>query len=194
VILRDEEVNVRMKRWLTVAGILALTVAVALTVGGVALAQSDTPSAQATPTPPCGGLWGKGFGFWRGGAWSEFDAIAKALNLTPTQLFEELHSGKTLAEIAEAQGVELSKVQEALQTARIQAMKDAIAKAVEDGKITQEQADWLLQGLEKGYIPGGRGFGFGFGPGMRGGMRGMRGFWGGVPVPAPSNSTTGTSS
>lgn len=187
-----------MKRWLTVAGVLALAVVVALAVGGVALAQSDTPSAQTTPVPPCGGLWAKGFGFWRGGMWTEFDAIAKALNLTPTQLFEELHSGKTLAEIAEAQGVDLDTVKEALNAARVQAMKDAIAKAVEEGKMTQEQADWLLQGLEKGYLPGGRGFGFGFGfgfgHGMRGGMRGMRGFWGGVPTPTPSGSTTGMSS
>ena len=76
--------------------------------------------------------------------------MAKALNLTPTQLFEALHSGKTLDEIAKTQGVDLAKVQEAANAARIQAMKDKIAQAVKDGKMTQEQADWLLQGLEKG--------------------------------------------
>ena len=35
--------------------------------------------------------------------------------------------------------------------------------------MTQAQADWLLQGLEQGFLPG-RG---GFGHGMRGGMRGF---------------------
>ena len=64
-------------------------------------------------------------------------------------------------------------------------MKDKIAQAVKDGKMTQEQADWLLQGLEKGYTGKGRGgmFGFGHGPMGRGGMRG-HGNWGGAPAPA----------
>ncbi len=103
-----------------------------------------------------------------------FDAMAKALNLTPTQLFEEMHSGKTLDEIARAQGVDLAKVQEAASAARVQAMKEKIAQAVKDGKMTQEQANWLLQGLEKGYVGKGRGdeFGFGRGPMGRSGMRG----------------------
>jgi hypothetical protein len=153
-------------------------------------AQTDTPSTQATPTP-CKPFWGRGFGFWGGGWTTDFDAVAKALNLTPTQLFEELHSGKTLEEIATAQGVDMTKVQEAANASRIQAMKDAIAQAVKDGKITQEQADWLLQGLDKGYLGKGRGFGFGFGRGMRGGMRGF-GMWG--PVPVPTAPASGTSS
>ena len=37
--------------------------------------------------------------------------------------------------------------------------KDKIAQAVRDGKITQEQADWLLQGIDKGWALKGRGFG-----------------------------------
>jgi hypothetical protein len=118
--------------------------------------------------------------------------MAKALNLTPTQLFEELHNGKTLDEIAKAQGVDLAKVQEAANAARLQAMKDTIAQAAKDGKITQEQADWLLQGLEKGYMGKGRGgeFGFGRGPMGRGGMRG-HGNWRGAPAPtAPAPGTS----
>jgi hypothetical protein len=173
-------------------GALALTAVIGLLAVNMVFAQSDTPSAQATPTPPCGGVWGKGFGFWGGGLWTDFDAVAKALNLTPTQLFEQLHSGKTLTEIAQAQGVDLAKVQEAANASRIQAMKDAIAQAVKDGKMTQAQADWLLQGLEQGFLPRGRGFGFG--PMMHRGMRGgMRGFWGGVPS-APAAPAPGTSS
>ena len=97
---------------------------------------------------------------------------AEALKLTPTQLFEQLHSGKTLEEIAEAQGVELQTVVDAMNAERIQAMKDQIAQAVADGKITQAQADWMLEGIEKGYMPMGRG-GFGkFGGPGRGHGRG----------------------
>ena len=92
-----------------------------------------------------------------GGSMADFDAMAKALNLTPTQLFEQLHSGKTLAEIAQAQGVDLTKIQEAANATRIQAQKDRIAQAVTDGTMTQAQADWLIQGLEKGYMGKGMG-------------------------------------
>jgi hypothetical protein len=34
------------------------------------------------------------------GGWAVFDAAAKALGLTPEQLFTELHSGKTLSDVA----------------------------------------------------------------------------------------------
>ena len=83
------------------------------------------------------------------------------------RLFAELRAGKTLAEIAEAQGVEMEAVHEALQAARGEAMRQAIEQAVEDGKMSQEQADWMLEGLEQGYAPMGmgRGFGRGRGPG-----------------------------
>jgi hypothetical protein len=65
-------------------------------------------------------------------------------------------------------------------------MKDAINQAVKDGTITQDEADWLLQGLEKGYLPGRWGRG-GFGRGMGG--------WGLKATPTtPSRLTPSTSS
>jgi hypothetical protein len=44
----------------------------------------------------------------------------------------------------------------------------------EDGTITQENADWLLEGLDKGFIGGPGGFGHGFG-GPRGDGLGPKG-------------------
>ncbi len=173
------------KKWVAVVGALALFVLVGAMVVGTVSAQSTTP------TPGPGGLldkFSRGFGPW-GGSNSQFDAIAKALNLTPTQLFEQLHSGKTLDEIAKAQGVDLTKVQEAANATRLQAMKDSVAQAVKDGKMTQAQADWLLQGIEKGYMPGGRG-GLDFG-GRHGGMRsfGGKGLQKTPSTPAPGTSS-----
>jgi hypothetical protein len=184
---------VSKKKVLVVAGVVALITVVGLVMGGIALAQTETPPSQTAPATPRLFLWGKGFGGMGGGSWANFDAIAAALNLTPTQLFEKLHEGKTLADIATEQGVDLTKVQEAANAAKVQAMKDGIAQAVKDGKITQAQADWLLQGLDQGYIGKGRGFGFGFG---HGGGRGMlRGFWGGqAPKQVPSAPTPSQSS
>ncbi|MGC8827606.1 MAG: hypothetical protein ACP5TV_11460, partial [Anaerolineae bacterium] len=114
------------RRTILVISVLAIMALASLVLVGTVLAQTPTPapSTPTTPAPFWGKGWGRGFGFgcW-GGSWAEFDAVAEALNLTPTQLFEQLHSGKTLAEIAEAQGVDITKVQEAAQAARVQAMK-----------------------------------------------------------------------
>jgi hypothetical protein len=98
------------------------------------------------------GLLGPGIG----GQWTMFDTAAEALGLTPEELFTELHAGKSLEEVAEAQGTDIEAVQEALQAARAEAMRQRIEQAVEDGNMSQEQADWLLEGLEKGFAPMGR--------------------------------------
>lgn len=154
-----------MKKFTVVLGVLALITVLTVVSVGAAFAQTTNPPTQAAPATPNQQDTGKperGFGFgFRGGDNASFDAVATALKLTPTQLFEQLHSGKTLSEIATAQGVDLATVQAAANASRIQAMKDKIAAAVTAGTITQEQADWMLQGIEKGWAFGGKGMGFG---------------------------------
>ena len=184
----------KVKKLAAVVGVLALIAVFGVIAAGAAFAQTDTPTPapRSAPAQPFGGYgMGRSFGLGGPGSWEKFDATAKALNLTPTQLFEAMHSGKTLDEIAKTQGVDLAKVQEAANAARVQAMKDKIALAVKDGKMTQEQADWLLQGLAKGYTGKGLGGDFGHGPMGRGGMRGPRGR-GTAPIPA--TPAPGTSS
>jgi hypothetical protein len=132
---------------------LSLALVLTLLVGGVALAQGVGPKAekavQATKIAkmvggagPLGGL---------GGNWEIFDAVAAALKLTPAQLFEQLHSGKTLQEIATAQGVEMQAVKDAVKAARQTKATAAIQKALDKGKITKEQADWMRKGLDNGW-------------------------------------------
>jgi hypothetical protein len=131
-------------------------------------AQEPTPEPQV-PFGWHGVRGGRGgfgcgmFGLGRGDQWTMFDVAAEALGLTPEELFAELHAGKSLTEIAEAKGVDVQTVYDAMSAARAEAGKQAIQQAVEDGRISQEQADWMLQGLEKGWM-GGHGFGRGFGP------------------------------
>ena len=179
------------KRLAAVVGVVALIAVVGVLVVGTAFAQSGTPGSQATPMTPKAHAFGlgKGPGFWGGGSMADFDAMAKALNLPPTQLFEQLHSGKTLAEIAQAQNVDLTKVQEAANATRITAMKDRINQAFTAGAITKAQADWLLQGLDNGYMGKGPG---GFGGQM--GRGGMRGFGGRAPSRMPRPAAPGTTS
>ena len=183
------------KKLIAVVGVLALVTVVGLVMSGMVFAQTATPPAQTAPEDPQQLPRGRGFGCMGGGSWEKFDAMAEALDLTPTELFEKLHEGKTLAELAKEQGVDLEKVQEAANAERVKAMKDAITQAVEDGKITQAQADWLLQGLDEGYLGKGRDFGFGFGGRGGRGMHGMHGFGRGLaPEQAPTTPSTTPSS
>lgn len=154
------------KKWLKL-GILAVAAVLMAALAIPALAQ------EATPTPPTCGPLGMGIrlGGMGLGSWESFDAVAQALGMTPVQLFTELHAGKTLSEIATEKGVDLQKVQDAAKAAQQQAYKAQIEQAVTDGKLTREQADWLLKGLELGYMPMGRGHGRWFGFGMGGGSR-----------------------
>ena len=121
------------------------------------------------------GRFGDRGGVRRGGgaanSLSQWQSLAEQLGMTTDELAAELEAGKTIAELAEEKGVDL-------QAAQLEAMKEQIQQAVEDGKLTQEQADWMLQGLEQGFMPGGRGFGFGGRGGCFGGHGGRRGFWG----------------
>jgi hypothetical protein len=79
-----------------------------------------------------------------------------------------LQSGKTLEQVATDKGVDIQKVKDAIQAAHATEMRDRIQQALTDGTITQANADWLLEGLDKGYIgvPGGFGLGGPHGPGF----------------------------
>jgi hypothetical protein len=158
------------KRLVLLSG-AALVVLLMVGMIGVAAvsAQESTPGPQG-PFGMHGGGRGRGglgsghgmmFGGAGGGQWTMFDTAAEALGLTPEELFAELHAGKSLDEIAEEQGIEMEAVQDAMKAAQVKAMQQAIKQAVEDGNMSQEQADWMLEGLEQGFFPGGRGFGFG---------------------------------
>ncbi len=112
---------------------------------------------------------------------TELAAAAQALNMTTTDLSTQLKSGKTLADLATQQNVPLQTVQNAIQTARNAQMQAQINQAVTDGKMTQDKANWLIDGLNKGYLNG-PGFGFGFG---RGSLHGQPG----QPPVQPTQST-----
>ena len=146
-------------------------------IGGVLVALLVTVVAGATSVfaqGPAGTLMhGRGPGGGRGLGLTGLQVAAEALDMTTDELITELQSGKTLEEIAEEAGVDYADVQAAIQESHATAMRDRIQQALEDGTITQEHADWLLEGLEKGFIGGGNGFGFGgmhgpgFGPGQQ---------------------------
>ncbi|MCF6733845.1 hypothetical protein [Blastococcus sp. KM273129] len=93
------------------------------------------------------------------------DAAAAALGLTGEELREALATeGTSLADVAEQQGVAVDALVDALVTAQ----RERLAQAVEDGHLTQEEADERLADLEERVAervadeergPGGRGGG-----------------------------------
>ena len=187
-----------------VVGLLAV-VALAIVLTGTVLAQEATPTpAPSEPVPKFFGGHGMGRGMGRTiGGQIQLEAAAEALGMTADELSTQLWGGKTLADIAEEKGVDLQAVRAAVEAAQEQAVRDAIEQAVEDGTLTREHADWLLEGLDKGFWSG-HGFG-GFGPGHgRGGMgmggrggfggfRGNSGFSGFGRLPYGNSANTGTS-
>lgn len=107
--------------------------------------------------------------------------VAEALGLESDAFYAALRDGQTLAEIAEAQGVELETVYDAA----LAHAEEHTAQLVEAGTITQEQADehlaWMRENIAEMPMFSGSGVGpcmggeAGFGPGMMGRGRGMRG-------------------
>jgi len=73
-----------------------------------------------------------------------FEDLAKSLDLTPAKLFAQLRAGKSIAEVAKAQGKSLDDVRSAIKSSA----KARADKAVKDGDITQAQADKLLSHLD----------------------------------------------
>ncbi|MFQ5410207.1 MAG: hypothetical protein ACE5FI_17490 [Anaerolineales bacterium] len=95
------------------------------------------------------------------------EALAEALGMTVEELQAAKAEGLTLEELAAQQGTTVEDVHAALQAAR----EEAIQQAVEEGRLTQEQADAILNGERpspgSGFGPGG----VGHGPGGFGGPR-----------------------
>jgi len=171
--------------------VLILTTILLLAVGVAAVyAQGGTDDDDnGTPGFPCRGGCGMMMGRDRYGLrWGGaiLDTVAGALGLEEDDLRDELQDGKTVAEIAGAQGVALQDVIDAVVAERA----DDLAEAVEDGTLTQAQADamqaLLAANLEAHFTQGTfgpRGMMMGRGwdamPRMRGGRmpRGMMEPW-----------------
>jgi ribosomal protein S4 len=94
------------------------------------------------------------------------DAAASYLDLTPQQLMDKLASGKSLADVAGDQ----KKSVDGLKSAIKDSVKKQLDQAVTAKKLSQDQENKILDGLDsrlddivnrKGGGPGGPGFGFG---------------------------------
>jgi hypothetical protein len=142
------------KKSILIGGLL-----VALLVIGVIGATNAYAQSSTSTFPHGGGPGGGGRGLGLVG----LQAAAEALDMTTDELITALQSGKTLEELADEAGVDLQDIQDAIQAAHEEELRARIEQALSDGTMAKEKADWLLEGLEKGFLDG-PGFGFGFGP------------------------------
>jgi hypothetical protein len=155
-----------MNKWLKLSGIIAaVAVFTGLTMGAVAFAQepvdqqSDTTIQSRLFTRINEGLFGGRFPGKRGhGAFGPGDvmgfrgqgqeALAEALGMTVDELQAAIQSGQTPQEIAEAQGLNWDDVQTQLREQALATAKEKLQQAVADGKLSQEQADAILERME----------------------------------------------
>ena len=167
------------KKYLIVIGGLLAALLVVGVVGATS-AYAQGPDNRGVGMMGAGrGPGGPGFGLGD----PELEAAAKVLGMTTDEVQSALQDGKTLQDLADTAGVDIADVHAAIQAVHETEMRERIAQAVADGTMTQEQADWMLEGLGKGFMGGG-GPG-GFGNGGFGGPRGGHGFGNGDPANCP---------
>ena len=121
-----------MKR-ITKTGWVGILLVAMLIVAGVltAFAQDEHP-----PRPPHG--------------WLDDDTIvavyAEVLGITPEEVEAAWDEGKTLSDLCDELGLDLDETRSQIDE-RLQALRaEAIQQAVDDGEISQEMADTLLEG------------------------------------------------
>lgn len=90
-----------------------------------------------------GGHEGPGGRLGRLGMHQAQDAAAKALGLTTDKLHAALEGGKSLADVAKAQKVSVATLVKAM----VKAIEADLATAVENGRMTQAQADTMKASL-----------------------------------------------
>jgi hypothetical protein len=170
-----------MKKFIVIAGLVGIA---ALAVGAFsqAFAQTEPPSPSTSPGYGNGMMGGRrGYGGMSGGWLSDeggtyhdlmVATFAEELGLTIDIIESRLESGESMWQIAEAEGFSAEEFADMMLLAR-QARLD---QAVDDGNLTQEQADTLgSKWQSRGY---GRGNGDCPGVASQGGFhQGQRGRW-----------------
>ena len=117
----------------------------AVAAGRLTKAQGDElkQRIESGDAPLFGGP-GRGFGFHEEGPFGGLDAAASYLGMTEAQLRTQVESGKSLADVAKAQGKSVDGLVQAL----VDAAKTKLDAAVTAGRLTQSQADSILAGLK----------------------------------------------
>ena len=156
-----------MSRKITILGVVGVLAVAMFATAGVAFAQDPVDQ------PPCAGYEYSMRGGWRfGGTGSSMlYVLADLLEMAPEDLIAEVQAGASLIEIAETNGLT-----EVLAEAMLAPRSEAIQAAVEAGRITQEQADEMIERMRERMLSQiGTGECLGVPGSANGGARGGRG-------------------
>ena len=159
-----------MKKFVVTLMVVAVVI---FALGSVGVAYAQSP----TQTPGTGTGWMGGRGSQNGlgvantaageGILHDYTiaAYAEKLNIPVANLETRLDSSETMAQIAFSEGLAF----EQFRTLMVEVRTQAIEQALNDGVLTQAQADWMEQ-HGAGQMAGGQ---MGNGRGMRGGGQGQ---------------------
>jgi hypothetical protein len=118
------------------------------------------------------GITAVGIAYAEGDPPRPWEALADFLGLTQDELKDQLQNGKTPQELADDAGLDFEEFKETMQETWEENFKNRLQEAIDSGEISDEHADWLLEGLEKGFLGEGRMFGGFPGKGRFGGGEG----------------------
>ncbi len=127
---------------LTFGIVIMAVLAIALGSVGSVFAQSEPPSPGSGPWSGedrpgrCGGMGDRDKGWMHD---EMIAAVANQLDLSASELESRLENGETMANIASSEGLTEKEFVVMMKDAREQ----VIDQAVEDGYLTQQQADWM---------------------------------------------------
>ncbi len=150
-----------MKRFLMIA---VLAAALAALLAGTALADTANPPFRGfgmgarvqAPDPAVagdcpmaggaafGGMMGRGMMAWGGQDAGCSEELTELLGMTAEQIQAARLEGQSLAQIAASKGVSVDDVVDAMMAAK----KANLGQLVADGKVTQAQADFMLERME----------------------------------------------
>ena len=129
-----------VRKWGVVAGMALLAAAVLFAggiVGGIITGVIPVQAEDDNPWP-----W-PGHGRGWGGPGAILETVAEVLGLAPEDLRSEMQGGKSVAEVAEARGVDTQSIVDAINAE----IEQWVQEAVNEGRLTQEQADRILDSL-----------------------------------------------
>ena len=128
-------------KWIKL-GVVAMVAALA----GAAVLSAPAFAQGGAPATGSGGTGGHGAGMrgaWGGPNNSLVAVVAQVLAVDKAELFPDLVAGQTLAQIAEAHGVSLDTIVDAVLAPRVTWLNQAVAA----GRLTQAQADTMLASM-----------------------------------------------
>jgi hypothetical protein len=110
--------------------------------GTITQDQADAVEGALDDARPDHGFGHRGFLLGPGG---DLSTLADSLGIDEDRLRSDLEDGKTIADIAEEQGVDVQDVVDDI----VAAQRERLDEAVADGDLTQEEADEILAGAEE---------------------------------------------